>query len=68
MPTYIYETISESCCAEPKHYEIDQCENDLPLTRHPKTGETIKRVVLGGVELVKKEEVGESCCGSGDCC
>ena len=68
MPTYIYETIHESCCADPKHYEIEQCENDEPLTRHPETGEVIKRVVLGGVELVKKDEDGGSCCGSEGCC
>jgi predicted nucleic acid-binding Zn ribbon protein len=69
MPTYIYETIPESCCAEAKHYEIEQNEQDAPLTRHPETGETIKRVLLGGKELIKKEEPGGSCgCGAGGCC
>ena len=67
MPTHIYETIPESCCAEPKHYEIEQNENDPPLTKHPQTGETIQRVVLGGQVLVKQEE-GDSCCSGTNCC
>lgn len=67
MPTYIYETIPESCCDDPKHYEIEQSENETPLTRHPETGEVIKRVVLGGMELVKKDD-GSSCCSDSGCC
>ena len=67
MPTYIYETIPESCCADPKHYEIEQTENEAPLTLHPETGEAIKRVVLGGIELVKKD-AGSSCCSDSGCC
>ena len=70
MPTYIYETIPESCCADPRHYEIEQDENAQPLTSHPETGEAIKRVVLGGVELMQRKDQGtSSCCGgSSDCC
>ena len=67
MPIYIYETIPGSCCADPKHYEIEQSENDAPLTRHPETGEAIKRVVLGGQELIK-EDGGGSCCSGSACC
>jgi predicted nucleic acid-binding Zn ribbon protein len=67
MPTYIYETIPESCCEDPKHYEIEQGENDQPLTCHPETGEAIKRVVLGGEELIKVED-GDSCCSGSGCC
>jgi len=67
MPIYIYETIPESCCADPKHYEINQSETDAPLTRHPETGETIKRVLLGGKELIKKVD-GDSCCSGSGCC
>ena len=66
MPTYIYETIPESCCADPKHYEIIQPDSEAPLTRHPETGEAIKRVILGGIELVKREE--DSCCSGTGCC
>jgi predicted nucleic acid-binding Zn ribbon protein len=67
MPTYIYETIPESCCADSKHYEINQCETDAPLTRHPETNEPIKRVLLGGKELIKKAD-GDSCCSGPACC
>jgi predicted nucleic acid-binding Zn ribbon protein len=68
MPTYVYETIPESCCEDPKHYEIEQTADDAPLTHHPGTGEPIKRVVLGDHELVKKDADGESCCGPEGCC
>ena len=68
MPIYIYETIPESCCADPKHYEIEQGENDQPLTRHPETDEAIKRVVLGGIELIRQKDQGNSCCGGSGCC
>lgn len=67
MPTYIYETIPESCCADPKHYEINQGETDAPLTHHPETGEAIKRVLLGGKELIKQDE-SDSCCSGTGCC
>jgi len=68
MPTYIYESITESCCDEPKHYEIEQSETDAPLTAHPATGEAIKRVLIGDEALVKQSEEGDSCCGSSGCC
>lgn len=68
MPTYIYETVPESCCDDPKHYEIEQNENDQPLTKHPETGEVIKLVVIGGQPLVKQEDEGDSCCSGTGCC
>ncbi len=68
MPIYIYETIPENCCTDPRHYEIEQKENEAPLTCHPETGETIKRVVLGGRELTKKEDAKNTCCGDTGCC
>jgi len=69
MPTYIYETIPAGCCEDPKHYEIEQEADAAPLTLHPETGENIRRVVLGGTELVKEDgEGGSCCCGPGECC
>lgn len=69
MKTYVYETIPESCCEDPRHYEVEQNEADAALTKHPETGEPIKRVVLGGQELVKQAEDGDSCgCGPEGCC
>ena len=67
MPTFIYESVPESCCQEPEHYEIEQAADAAPLTRHPETKEPIKRVVIGGQELVKADG-GSCCCGSGGCC
>lgn len=74
MPTYLYETIPASCCEEPKHYEIQQSMNDEPLTRHPETGETIKRIILGGYGVTKsggtsEESTDGGCgCGPSGCC
>jgi len=66
MKTYVYETIPQGCCEEPRHYEIEQEDSASPLTQHPETGEPIRRVVLGGVELVK--ESGSCGCGPEGCC
>ena len=48
MTTYVYEIISKKPGAEPRHIEIKQSMKDSPLTRHPETGEAIRRVILGG--------------------
>lgn len=66
MKTYIYETIPQGCCEEPKHYEIEQEEGAAPLANHPETGEPIKRVIIGGVDLVKDAD--DCCCGDSGCC
>jgi predicted nucleic acid-binding Zn ribbon protein len=69
MKTYIYETTG--CCDDLKYYEIRQQENEAPLTAHPETGEAIKRVVLGGRELVKDDHShgsGSCGCGTSGCC
>jgi predicted nucleic acid-binding Zn ribbon protein len=72
MPTYLYETIPNSCCEEPKHYEIQQSMNDTPLTHHPETGEPIKRIILGGYGILKSggaSDPGEQRgCGPSGCC
>jgi predicted nucleic acid-binding Zn ribbon protein len=65
MPTYIYESAPESCCQEPEHFEIEQEADAAPLTEHPETNAPIRRVVIGGQELVKG---GSCCCGPGGCC
>jgi arsenite-activated ATPase ArsA len=68
MTTYIYETIPASCCEDPKHYEIAQNETDAPLTHHPETGEPIKRVLLGELELTKDAKDDSCGCGPEGCC
>lgn len=44
MPVYVYEAISES--GEPgDRFEVTQGINDPPLTKHPETGEPVRRVI-----------------------
>jgi len=71
MTTYVYETIPSNENEEPKLYEIQQSMQEDPLTKHPETGEPIRRVVLGGYGLMKADaaqpEGGD--CGPGcGCC
>lgn len=72
MPTYLYETIPAGAQENPKHYEIKQSMNDEALTKHPETGEPIRRVILGGYGQIQKGKQGgssSSCgCGSPGCC
>ncbi len=65
MTTYVYETIPSDKNEEPKLFEIQQSMKDAPLTRHPETGEPIRRVILGGYGLMKSEggDANEGCCG-----
>jgi predicted nucleic acid-binding Zn ribbon protein len=68
MPTYLYETIPTSADEQPKHYEIKQSMNEPALTRHPETGEPIRRIILGGYGLPPKSSSLNSCCGGSGCC
>jgi len=46
--------------------------NAKPLTKHPETGEPIRRVVLGGFGMLSSKPAsnsGSACgCGPGGCC
>jgi predicted nucleic acid-binding Zn ribbon protein len=70
--TYLYETIPAREGETPKHYELHQGMNEAPLTRHPETGEPIRRVILGGwgatKGALKLTESGGDCCSSSGCC
>ena len=46
--TCLYETIPAREGDKVKQFEIKQSANDAPLTKHPETGKTIRRVILGG--------------------
>ena len=52
MTTYVYETIPSKPSEKPEIYEIRQNMTDEPLTKHPETGEPIRRVVLGGFGIL----------------
>ena len=46
MATYIYETTDPK--RPVRQFEIQQSMKDNPLTKHPETGEAIRRVITGG--------------------
>ena len=70
MTTYVYETIPAHADEQPKLYELRQGMNEAPLTTHPETKEPIRRVILGGYGVLKKDAAPASpgCCGGTDCC
>ena len=71
MTTYVYEPIHQKGGGKPRYYEIKQKMDDKPLTKHPETGEPIRRVVLGGYGVlksggtVKSDAANEDGCGCG---
>lgn len=76
MTTYVYETIPAKKGEAVRHFEIRQSMKDAALTRHPETGEAIRRVVVGGYGILKSGEPapraaapsgGHSCCGGCGC-
>jgi hypothetical protein len=49
MPTYIYETTDP---AKPvRRFEVKQSMNDEPLRADPDTGEPVRRIISGGLDL-----------------
>jgi len=73
MTTYVYETIPGKKGGKVSHFEIKQSMKDNALTKHPETGEAIRRVVLGGYGVLKSGQPaprvpapsgGGHCCGS----
>jgi predicted nucleic acid-binding Zn ribbon protein len=48
MPAYIYETIPQKRGQKPRRFEVQQSMMDAPLTKDPKTGQPVKRVITGG--------------------
>ncbi|MEM1058685.1 MAG: zinc ribbon domain-containing protein [Verrucomicrobiota bacterium] len=69
MPTYIYETIPLDESEEPECFEHYQSIHAEPLTRHPETGERVRRVITGGIFISKKSglSTGKCCQGPGGC-
>lgn len=55
MATYIYETIPGKLGAKPKKFEVQQSMNDAPLTKHPETGEPVRRVIAGGYGFIAQK-------------
>ncbi len=47
MATYVYETIPKAP-KKPRRFEIDQKMSEPALTHDPKTGEPVRRIIIGG--------------------
>jgi predicted nucleic acid-binding Zn ribbon protein len=48
MATYVYETIPKKKGQKPRRFEIEQKMTEDALTHDPKTGEPVRRVIMGG--------------------
>ncbi len=48
MATYTYETIPKKSGQKSRRFEIEQRMTDAPISKCPKTGEPVKRVITGG--------------------
>lgn len=48
MAAYIYETIPKNPKQKPRRFEVQQSMKDAALTKDPKTGEPVRRVITGG--------------------
>ncbi|HEY6168396.1 MAG TPA: zinc ribbon domain-containing protein [Verrucomicrobiae bacterium] len=52
MATYVYETIPSKPTDKPRRFEVEQKMSDPPLTKDPKTGRPVRRVIIGGSGIV----------------
>lgn len=48
MPTYVYETVPTRKGEKPKQLELQQKMSEPALTKHPETGQPIRRLIVGG--------------------
>lgn len=54
MTTYIYETLPQP--GRPaKRFEVRQSMQDAALTKHPQTGEPVRRVIAGGYGFIAQK-------------
>ena len=69
MATYVYETIPTKPGAAPRQFEVQQSMKDAPLTRHPDTGERVRRVIAGGYGFIAQKAAPPApSCGCGEQC
>ncbi|MBI3881152.1 MAG: zinc ribbon domain-containing protein [Verrucomicrobia bacterium] len=52
MATYIYETIPKNSKDKPRRFELEQKMSEPALTKDPKTGLPVRRVITGGSGIV----------------
>ena len=67
MATYVYETIPSVEGETPKRFEVKQSMKDAPLTRHPDTGEPVRRVIVGGAGLMGLGSASSGAASGGGC-
>lgn len=65
---YTYETIPTKEGEVGRQYEIKQSIKDAPLSRHPETGEPIRRMITGGLGPITKSEGGGAAPARGGAC
>jgi len=73
MTTYVYETLPRRGCDQPRRFELRQSMHDAPLTKHPETGEPVRRIIAGGYGIMTQKAAPpprscdgqcESCCNN----
>ena len=70
--TGVEQAITEQSTTEPSskndstRFEYWQWMKDDPLTKHPQTGQPVRRIISGGISIASKS----SCCAraTGSCC
>ena len=55
MTTYVYETIPQRAGEPTERFEVQQSMRDQPLTKHPKTGQPVRRVIEGGYGFIAQK-------------
>jgi hypothetical protein len=73
MATYIYETVPSRPGQKPQRFEVQQSMKDPALSKHPETGEPVRRVITGGFGLMgltkspaaAPQQHSGGCCGGG---
>ena len=71
MATYVYETVPARAGEKSRRFEIIQSMKDAALTRHPDTGEPVRRVITGGYGLMgvgEKPAPAAAPCAAGCAC
>ena len=70
MATYVYETIPSKPGEKPEQFEVRQSMNDQPLTKHPKNGRPVRRLISGGLGILGGKGASAPAshgCGPGSC-
>lgn len=51
MPVYIYETVPENKGIPVRRFEVRQSMSEPALKKDPETGEPVRRVITGGLDI-----------------